>query len=56
MKDQRSPAKLGYKKPEVRRVDLRPQEAVLGFCKSATVGAPGNSTCATVPQCFTSGS
>jgi hypothetical protein len=56
MNNQRPPTKLSYRKPEVRRIDLRPQEAVLGFCKSASVGAPGNSTCSAAPQCFTSGS
>jgi hypothetical protein len=29
-----------YGKPEVKRFALRAQEAVLGFCKSASAGLP----------------
>jgi hypothetical protein len=47
--------KAPYIKPEITRVLLRPQEAVLGFCKtsSASVG-PGSPTDCTL--CATAGS
>lgn len=46
------PTKEPYIKPEVTQIPLRPQEAVLGFCKtnSATAG-PGSPT-----DCTTCGS
>lgn len=45
-----------YKKPEIRQVPLRPQEAVLGFCKVDTVRGPGIGTCERPAMCFTQGS
>ncbi len=55
-KDQK-PQKLQYEKPAVKRFSLRPEEAVLGFCKSPTVNGPGTmgSFCHPV-TCQTSGS
>jgi hypothetical protein len=46
--------KKRYEKPEVKRFPLRPEEAVLGFCKS---NSSGNSSpaCAAV-TCKTHGS
>jgi hypothetical protein len=46
-----------YIKPKLRRVELRPQEAVLGACKSAggTVGGGAGGTCSTV-SCNSQGS
>jgi hypothetical protein len=38
-------AKRRYRKPEVTRVPLKPEEAVLGACKSAGVGGPVDSDC-----------
>jgi hypothetical protein len=43
--------KKSYIKPELRRVGLRPGEAVLGGCKTTTDAGPGQATCATVPAC-----
>jgi hypothetical protein len=38
--------KKPYTKPEVKQVPLRPEEAVLGFCKTqATGGGPSSPTC-----------
>lgn len=38
-----------YTKPELRRVDLRPEEAVLGNCKTSGHAGPGSgSSCAPV--------
>ncbi len=39
--------KKPYEKPEVRRVLLRPEEAVLGACKSASAAGPLGATCST---------
>ena len=48
--------KRRYEKPELTRVSLRPEEAVLGVCKSATVSASGHMGCGTTPKCSSSGS
>ena len=46
-----------YKKPEMVRVSLRPDEAVLGSCKSGAASGPGGSgNCSPVGPCFNSGS
>jgi len=46
-----------YTKPELKQVPLRPQESVLGFCKSANIYGPVFSTCASVGlACQTLGS
>jgi len=37
--DEQRPEKKRYEKPEVKRFPLRPEEAVLGFCKSNNSGA-----------------
>lgn len=46
-----------YVKPKMRRVELRPQEAVLGACKavSGTVGGGASATCSVV-TCQSQGS
>ena len=48
--------KKSYEKPEARRFPLRPEEAVLGFCKSSTAAGPSGSSCMTVGPCKTAGS
>ena len=45
--------KKTYRKPAVRAVPLRPEEAVLGFCKTASGFGPAG-TCAVT--CSTAGS
>jgi hypothetical protein len=52
MKD---PQKKPYVKPEVTQVPLRPDEAVLGNCKSAGVTGPASMNCGTM-VCSTVGS
>lgn len=48
-------SKQPYAKPEIRQVTLRPEEAVLGSCKTTKAGGPGNPTC-NVPVCYSVGS
>ena len=43
--------KKPYAKPEVRRVMLRPEEAVLGSCKTSKVSGPGQSKCSAPSAC-----
>ncbi len=40
--------KKPYTKPEIKQVELKPEEAVLGICKQASQGGPGG-TCSPVP-------
>lgn len=47
--------KKAYQKPRLRRVDLKPEEAVLGNCKSGVTAGPGG-TCSTPTACSTQGS
>ncbi|HEX8650889.1 MAG TPA: hypothetical protein VF708_08600 [Pyrinomonadaceae bacterium] len=49
--------KKPYLKPKLRRVELRPQEAVLGSCKSmgGTVGGGAGGTCSNI-ACQSQGS
>ena len=44
MDDTKAPdvKKQPYVKPELKRVDLRPEEAVLGNCKVGTTAGPGS--------------
>ena len=37
--------KRPYVKPEIKQVQLKPEEAVLGGCKLATVAGPARITC-----------
>jgi hypothetical protein len=49
-------SKATYQPPQVVRVSLRPEEAVLGHCKTATVGGgPFSNSCRSV-FCKTLGS
>jgi hypothetical protein len=48
--------KQPYVKPEIRKIELRPEEAVLGNCKMQTAAGPFRSRCTTFPGgCFTIG-
>ena len=38
--------KKEYSSPKLVSISLRPEEAVLGHCKSSTAGGPGTSNCA----------
>ncbi|HMF58562.1 MAG TPA: hypothetical protein VK619_19610 [Pyrinomonadaceae bacterium] len=55
--DKRDARKKPYAKPKMRRVELRPQEAVLGACKSmgGTLGGGAGGTCSAV-SCQSQGS
>lgn len=48
--------KKPYMKPVVTRYPLRPEEAVLGFCKSSATAGQNNGTCNAVGNCFAQGS
>jgi hypothetical protein len=49
------PERRPYEKPEIKRVALRPDEAVLGACKTAGGSGPvGPGTCGV--NCSTAGS
>jgi hypothetical protein len=48
--------KKAYEKPAVTRFPLRPDEAVLGFCKSNASAGPSGGGCRGVSACFTAGS
>ncbi len=41
-----------YAKPQLTRVTLRPEEAVLAACKRMGVGGPGQPTCVLPAACF----
>lgn len=45
-----------YEKPEATLFPLRPEEAVLGFCKSVSHGATGGGLCGKVGGCPNAGS
>lgn len=48
--------KKPYQKPMATRFPLRPDEAVLGFCKSNAAAGPSGGGCRGVTSCFASGS
>jgi hypothetical protein len=48
--------KKPYEKPVVRRFPLRPEEAVLGFCKSASAAGASGGNCFITGPCQTAGS
>ena len=56
MSDQPAPGKRPYVTPQLKKVPLRPEEAVLGNCKSTVIGGPGQPTCSTPASCFALGS
>lgn len=44
-------AKKQYSKPEVIEVSLRPEEAVLGSCKTKRISGPGQGACSVPSSC-----
>lgn len=48
-----SPPRKPYTKPAIDLVELRPEEAVLGFCVSHTRAGIVQSTCASPLSCVT---
>ena len=55
-KEEKMKTKKPYKKPEIKRVPLRPQESVLGFCKTSQARGPQIGTCTRPGSCLTEGS
>ena len=45
-----------YEKPTLSEVALRPEEAVLGNCKTMGVAGPAESDCTSLGGCMTFGS
>jgi len=56
MTDEVKNPKKPYEPPRVTVVSLRPEEAVLGHCKSATSAGPVSGNCSAVGSCHTVGS
>ena len=53
MKPDETGPRKPYAKPQLTRVTLRPEEAVLAACKNLSVGGPGQPTCTVLPAaCF----
>lgn len=48
--------KMPYTRPSITRVPLRPEEAVLGFCKSSNKKGPMKTSRCNLPACSTMGS
>lgn len=51
--------KRPYEKPSIKQVDLRPEEAVLGACKTSSGGGgsgPGGGSCRRPAPCSSFGS
>lgn len=45
-----------YEKPTVLRVELKPEEAVLGACKNSVSAGPGQGNCSSIAPCASLGS
>ena len=48
--------KKSYEPPKVTMISLRPEEAVLGHCKNASISGPVSPTCTTTGACNAIGS
>jgi len=48
---ERNPKKKSYTKPEIKQVQLKPEEAVLGGCKVTGQFGPATNNCSIPPQC-----
>jgi hypothetical protein len=48
--------KKPYKKPVLSKVPLRPEEAVLGYCKTIGSRGPARASCGTPIRCYGRGS
>jgi len=48
--------KKPYTKPEAKRYPLRPEEAVLGFCKTPSGNGSNHATCTSFGICSSLGS
>jgi hypothetical protein len=56
MEETKNKPKKPYAKPVANRFPLRPEEAVLGFCKSNTAAGPSGGNCRVAGLCQTAGS
>ena len=54
--EQGTPEKKPYKKPQLKQVSLRPEEAVLGNCKTGGTAGPGGGDCSSPGSCSSLGS
>ena len=52
----RADLKKQYEPPTATQISLRPEEAVLGHCKTIGVGGPGGSNCSHLGTCMNTGS
>jgi hypothetical protein len=49
--DDKAPEKRPYDKPHIQEVPLRPDEAVLGGCKTMSLSGPGQARCNAPSAC-----
>jgi len=49
--DEQRQARKPYAKPEVQQVSLRPEEAVLGSCKTTKTSGPAQAICSAPSPC-----
>jgi hypothetical protein len=56
MKKSSESKKKPYETPSVKRYPLRPEEAVLGFCKNSTSAGSSGGTCFNPTACMSIGS
>lgn len=56
MQQQQTGTKKKYEKPEAKRFALRPEEAVLGFCKTNAASGPVTIGCRGAGACSVPGS
>jgi len=54
--DESPDEKKPYQKPTLSEVALRPEEAVLGNCKSAGINGPTSGDCSAIGGCMSVGS
>ncbi|HEX4403814.1 MAG TPA: hypothetical protein VH560_03235 [Polyangia bacterium] len=54
--DEPESTKKPYEKPTLSEVALRPEEAVLGNCKTTGISGPAMADCTTFGGCSTNGS
>jgi len=54
--DDQPPKKKKYEKPTLSEVALRPEEAVLGNCKSMSLSGPAMPDCSSAGGCSSLGS
>lgn len=56
MSEEDRPKKKPYEKPAIAEVPLRPEEAVLGNCKTVAVSGPAMADCSFFGGCSSMGS